>query len=208
MDMPATGTPAAVVVAEDPLVRSGLASLLGRQGIRTSQTATLTAAADSSAEVAVWDLGAEPKAVPERLEELARSRHTVVALLPDPSHAREAYEAGARALLLRDTEGPRLAAAMQAAAAGLFTADPIIAEALVPESDRDAAPPPGGELTPREAEVLENLASGLSNKEIGGRMGISDHTVKFHVNAILHKLGAGTRTEAVVRAARRGWITL
>jgi DNA-binding NarL/FixJ family response regulator len=39
-------------------------------------------------------------------------------------------------------------------------------------------------------------------------MGISDHTVKFHVNAILQKLGAGTRTEAVVRAARRGWITL
>jgi DNA-binding NarL/FixJ family response regulator len=64
------------------------------------------------------------------------------------------------------------------------------------------------ELTPREREVLQLLAEGLGNKEIARRLRISDHTVKFHVNAILGKLGARTRTEAVTRAARQGLITL
>jgi len=63
-------------------------------------------------------------------------------------------------------------------------------------------------LTPREAEVLELLAEGLSNKGIAARLGISDQTVKFHVAAICGKLAADNRTEAVRRAVRRGLITL
>lgn len=61
-------------------------------------------------------------------------------------------------------------------------------------------------LTPREVEVLEELAEGLSNKAIAARLGISDQTVKFHVAAICGKLGAANRTEAVRRAIRRGLI--
>ena len=64
------------------------------------------------------------------------------------------------------------------------------------------------DLTPRELEVLALVADGLPNKAIAGRLGISDHTVKFHVNAILSKLGAQSRTEAVTRAMRMGLITL
>ena len=64
------------------------------------------------------------------------------------------------------------------------------------------------ELTPRETEVLELMADGLTNKAIAQRLGISDHTVKFHVNAILGKLGAQSRTEAVVRATRLGLLFL
>jgi two-component system, NarL family, nitrate/nitrite response regulator NarL len=63
-------------------------------------------------------------------------------------------------------------------------------------------------LTPREAEVLNLLAEGLSNKLVADRLKISEHTAKFHVNAILTKLGAETRTEAVVLAARRGLLML
>lgn len=63
-------------------------------------------------------------------------------------------------------------------------------------------------LTPREAEVLGLLAEGLSNKLIADRLKVSDHTAKFHVNSILNKLGAETRTEAVVLAARRGLLML
>jgi len=63
-------------------------------------------------------------------------------------------------------------------------------------------------LTPREAQVLELLAEGLSNKGIAARLGISDHTVKFHVAAICGKLAADNRTEAVRRAIRRGLIAL
>ena len=57
--------------------------------------------------------------------------------------------------------------------------------------------PADEELTAREREVLQLVALGLPNKTIAGRLGISEHTVKFHVAAILAKLGAGSRTEAV-----------
>jgi ATP/maltotriose-dependent transcriptional regulator MalT len=63
-------------------------------------------------------------------------------------------------------------------------------------------------LTPREHDVLELVAEGLSNKAIGVRLGISDQTVKFHVASICGKLGVANRTEAVRRALRRGLITL
>ncbi len=63
-------------------------------------------------------------------------------------------------------------------------------------------------LTPREVQVLELLAEGMSNKAIAGRLGISDQTVKFHVASIAGKLGAANRTDAVRRAVRRGLITL
>ena len=63
-------------------------------------------------------------------------------------------------------------------------------------------------LTPRELEVLKRMAEGLSNKQIARELAISEHTIKFHVNAILGKLGAQSRTEAVVRATRAGLILL
>jgi two-component system, NarL family, nitrate/nitrite response regulator NarL len=63
-------------------------------------------------------------------------------------------------------------------------------------------------LTPREAEVLQLVAAGLPNKLIAERLGISEHTVRFHLNAIFGKLDAHTRTEAVTRAARLGVIAL
>lgn len=205
LSMDAARGPEVVVISDDPLVRSGLASLLQGQGIASASAQSLTAAADATAEVAVWDLGGSAAEVPDRLEELQSSRHTVIALLPDATHAASAYAAGARGLLLRDADGEALAGALAAARAGLVVADPIVAEALVPTREPIE---PGLDLTPRESEVLGHLSSGLSNKEIALKMGISDHTVKFHVNAILQKLGASTRTEAVVSAARRGLITL
>jgi len=67
---------------------------------------------------------------------------------------------------------------------------------------------PDEPLTTREQDVLELLSLGLSNKRIAERLGISEHTVKFHVNAIYGKLGASTRTEAVNRALRRGLLRI
>ena len=63
-------------------------------------------------------------------------------------------------------------------------------------------------MTTRELAVLRLVAEGLPNKTIAVRLGISEHTVKFHVNAILGKLGVASRTEAVVRATRLGLIFL
>jgi DNA-binding NarL/FixJ family response regulator len=83
--------------------------------------------------------------------------------------------------------------------------------ALAPEAAsrrRDAPEVIEEPLTPREVQVLELLAEGLANKAIAERLGISDQTVKFHVAAILGKLGVANRTEAVRVAVRRGLIAM
>ncbi len=96
------------------------------------------------------------------------------------------------------------------ASLGAARASEIEADALVVAPDGDRAGDDGFEepLTPREIQVLELLAEGLTNKGIAARLGISDQTVKFHVSSISGKLGAANRTEVVRRAARRGLITL
>ena len=92
-------------------------------------------------------------------------------------------------------------------ARGLTVVDPALAGAVFPARDRPL-PAPVEDLTRRERSVLQLLAEGLSNKDIAARLDISEHTVKFHVNAILGKLGAHSRIEAVTRAARLGLLIL
>jgi DNA-binding NarL/FixJ family response regulator len=113
------------------------------------------------------------------------------------------------AYLSRDADGEQLAAAVRAVAAGLVVIDPELGGQLGGQGTGAAGAPPGGaELTPREREVLHLVAVGLPNKLIARRLGVSEHTVKFHVGAILAKLGAASRTEAVHLAAQRGLIAL
>ncbi|MBZ5580421.1 MAG: helix-turn-helix transcriptional regulator [Acidobacteriia bacterium] len=85
--------------------------------------------------------------------------------------------------------------------------DPHDLEALLAGSGAAASPEPTG-LTPRELEVLRMLAEGAANKNIAWKLGISEHTVKFHVASILGKLHASTRTEAVAIGMRKGMILL
>jgi DNA-binding NarL/FixJ family response regulator len=89
---------------------------------------------------------------------------------------------------------------------GLMVLDPTLVSALPLVTDRSIEAPVEP-LTTREEQVLQQLAEGLSNRSIAQRLQISEHTVKFHINAILGKLGAQSRTEAVARAARLGLIT-
>ena len=85
--------------------------------------------------------------------------------------------------------------------------DPAPDVAVVHEH-HDEEPVAPEALTTREAEVLELLAEGLSNRRVAERLGISEHTVKFHVASIYGKLGASSRAELIRRAARRGLITI
>jgi DNA-binding NarL/FixJ family response regulator len=116
------------------------------------------------------------------------------------------------AILLKDAGAAELGAAIYAALQGLVILDPAIAHELTSQIVPNQ--PPSGELddidplTEREHQVLELLALGLPNKTIAIELGISEHTAKFHVGAIMSKLGAASRTEAVAIAARRGLLVL
>lgn len=121
-----------------------------------------------------------------------------------PAWTPEALRLGVRALLPRDAGAREVLAAVETAASGLAVVDPHELEQLLPaRSALSAENPP---LTPREIEVLRLMAEGDANKNIAWKLGISEHTVKFHVASILSKLNASTRAEAVALGMRRGMI--
>jgi len=199
-----------LLVADDPLARMGLAMLLSTQagGVVVGQVNTLffvddVAELDVRPDVVVWDVG---QAAPEMLPVWEEPGVPVVALAADEEQTAVIWSAGVRVLLRRELDLDRLWAAIQAAVHGLIVLDAELSGGLI-----TAVSPltlPIEDLTPRELEVLQHLAEGLTNKAIAQRLAVSEHTIKFHVNALMSKLGAQSRTEAVVLATRQGLITL
>jgi DNA-binding NarL/FixJ family response regulator len=199
-----------LVVGDDPLARAGLAGLLaGRSDLVVSGQASSEGLAATLAtrahDVIAWAPGAKPDESGERLRSAAAAGVPVVAIVSGSEQAAVALRAEARGLVHRNADGGTLGAALLAAAAGLVVLEPSLADEWLRQPGRPGADEP---LTPREREVLGLLAEGLGNKAIAARLGISEHTAKFHVNAILAKLGAGSRAEAIVLAARQGLIVL
>ena len=187
-------------------MRSGLVSLLGLESnfsiAGQGSTPDDSASSVRDAQVMLWDVAARAAVVSHAP---ALERTPTLALAQDDESALELLRGGAVGVLLRSADGERLVAALRAVAAGLGVFDPALLRTLL---GARAAPQDALLLTPREAEVLSLMAEGLSNKLIADRLKISDHTAKFHVNSILNKLSADTRTEAVVIAARRGLLML
>ena len=139
-----------------------------------------------------------------------RAPFIVIAASSDTAAMRAALMAGAGALLPSEASAEELRMALDALQRGLSLVPSGISKALA-RGDHICASPetaPAETLTPRELEVLAALADGASNKAIARRLGISFHTVKFHVAAILEKLDADSRTEAVAEGARRGLVML
>jgi DNA-binding NarL/FixJ family response regulator len=120
---------------------------------------------------------------------------------------------GARAILPRTADSNEIVAAIKAVAKGYvilrheFVAA-LLTEKSAPDESLHGTDADRVELTPRELEVLAAMADGASNKAIARRLGISFHTAKFHVAAILAKLDADSRTEAVTKAAQAGLVML
>lgn len=141
-----------------------------------------------------------------------RGRHDRVALVvlldgADPEDGVRALKAGARAVLHRSSSRNEIIAAIKVITSGLVVLPPELLATLLHE-----APPADdvlkAQLTRRELEVLAAMADGASNKAIARQLGISFHTAKFHVAAILAKLDADSRTEAVAKAAQSGLVML
>lgn len=210
-DSPGSTDVRVVAVAEDLLARAGLADLLERaSGLEVvAQAASgneLRAAISAyQPDALVWDVGwsEERNAWQERVNAQVERGMVVITLLSDAGQATEAWACGARAVLSREAGPQKIAAAVQAVHAGLLATEPAYFRSPHAEFD-----PPDESLTQRELEVLNLVAEGLSNRAIAFRLEISEHTVKFHVNGILRKLGAQSRTEAVVRATRIGLLLL
>lgn len=174
--------------------------------IQGSQAAGMRAL-EFRADVVLADLE-KPSSFP--LQTRLPVRGVVLVDNPEPGWTAHALRSGVQAILRRDAGAEDIIPALIAAYAGFVFLDPACARDLA-QQVRAPIPPSGAaneHLTPRELEVLGMLAEGLGNREIAGRLGVSDHTVKFHISSILDKLGAATRTEAVTLGLRLGLILL
>src|SRR6202162_2623183 len=137
-----------------------------------------------------------------------------IVLLTEVSDARSIsrlLRSGVRAILSRESEPDDVLSAIFAVYDGLVLLSMPTAESLAAvfgDQPLEVEDELSEEITSRETDVLRMLAEGLVNKDIAARLGISEHTVKFHVSSILDKLGASTRTEAVTQGIRRGLIPI
>lgn len=208
--------PIRVVVADDqPIIRDGFAAVIDS----ADDLSVVGRAADGldlvdlverhSPDVAVVDVRMprlDGIAATERIS--AQTKVLMLTTFDLHEYVTASLTAGARGFLLKDVPASRLLEAVRAIADGSLLLGPSVTERLVEELalDRGVRPsaPADHGLTPREGEVLELLAHGLSNAEIAERLVIAPETVKSHVSQILHTLGLRDRVQAVVFAYRNG----
>jgi NarL family two-component system response regulator YdfI len=200
-----------IVAATSALRRAGLESIIRSQP--DFQLAASTGALarlglyvrNSQADVVVADSDSPPE-----LADLSAASFVLLTEITDARTIARLLKAGVRSILPRESDPEEIVSAIYAAYNGhvLLSAQAAENLAVVYGDHEPEAEELAEEITPREAEVLRMLAEGLVNKDIASRLGISDHTVKFHISSILEKLGASTRTEAVTLGIRRGLIPI
>lgn len=208
------------IVSGLPAVRAGLAALVQADpecrviGVASPDSNLVSTLAEQPADVALLDLNGTDavETVIELTDALPGLRPLLLGPLPEGERLPVALAGRVWGYIPRSATGDEVLAAVRALASGLIAIDPALAVATfslqssaLEMSQEERA---GGDLTQREREVLQLIALGLPNKAIASRLGISEHTVKFHVAAILSKLGATSRTEAVRLGARRGLVIL
>ena len=211
-----------LVAATNSIVRAGLESILRASPDlavvdSSSDVATLAALIENhSPDVVLMELGRhDDEPVSEKLLALGVSPPVpAIVILADDLQGdwmTEALRLGVQAVLPRSATAEEIVLTVVAAAHGLVVLHPDVFDSLLPvlpSTIRALPTSPLQALTPREIEVLGMLAEGLGNKAIARRLGISEHTVKFHVSSIFTKLNASSRTEAVTLGARQGLIML
>jgi two-component system nitrate/nitrite response regulator NarL len=210
-----------LLIDDHALVRKGIEELLQSRGIQvvaavSSGEEGVRRARELVADIILLDIKMPGMSGIETLKSLRASgvRTPVVMLTMSREDAdlSAALRGGAQGYLLKDIEPEELVPALEAALRG----DNVVAPEMVgtlarlvqstagPEPEARRATAPFSELTPRELEILEHVADGLSNKMIARALEISDGTVKLHVKGILRKLGMHSRVEAAVSAVEHG----
>jgi DNA-binding NarL/FixJ family response regulator len=221
-----TERPTRVLIADDQrVVREGLAMLLdlldGVQVVGTAEDGerALELVRELEPDVVLMDLrmprcdGVQATA---RLRELApATRLLVLTTYADDRSVLEALRAGARGFLTKDAGAEQIEVALAAVMRGEAAIDPAVAHHLVEAvaggaaqqaAGRQSAPALPDGITPREAEVLELIAEGLSNAQIAQRLTVTEATVKSHINHLFAKTGVSDRAQAVIYAYRHGLV--
>jgi two-component system, NarL family, response regulator YdfI len=209
-----------LIVASSSISQSGLENLLrastSLQVVRVvSDFGQLSESVEElQPDVVVAEVTGQDRSLPEEILKMSEEAPVGIVLLVDDANTErdmEAFRGGVRAVLPRNVSSGAIIAAVEAVGAGLAVLLPAGLDTLLRESSashRAVSPPLVEALTPREIEVLGMMVEGWGNKEISTRLGISEHTVKFHVASIMGKLNASSRTEAVTSGIRHGLIML
>jgi two-component system NarL family response regulator len=200
-----------LVVDDHHVVRQGLVALInsvedmevvgeaadGRKGVELYQMRT--------PDITIMDLRLPVLSGVEAIQEIRkhnpRARVIVLTTFDGDENIYRALQAGARGYLLKDMFGDELMDAIRTVHAGRTRIPPVVAQRL---AERMGGP----DLTSRELDVLRLIVAGMSNKEIGNQLHISEATVKTHINNLLGKLGVSDRTQAATTAIQRGIVQL
>jgi DNA-binding NarL/FixJ family response regulator len=204
--------PIRVLIADDhPVVRAGLTSMLGTQteleivGSAASGEEVLAKLGQAKPDVLLLDLRMHGLSGVETLVAMKRAadetRVIILTSFETDEDIYRAVQAGAQGYLLKDTSLKEMVTAIRTVHAGKRYIPQDIAARLADRMMRT-------DLTPREIEILKLLSKGPTNKEIGQALGISENTVKNHVNSIIEKLEVSDRTEAATTAIQRGLISV
>ena len=200
-----------LLIAPDPLARAALAAMLAEDerchiiGRNDGTTDWSDLIELHEPDIILCDIGWQNSLT---LPEVRELDVPVVGLVADSEAGNTVWRQGGMAIVGRDSSAEMILAALQAAYHGLLTFQPEYLPSMIGggvDSAEITLPEP---LTAREIDVLNLLAQGMTNRAIAHALQISDHTVKFHVNALLTKLNAQSRTEAAVKATRLGLLSI
>jgi len=200
-----------LLVDDHPVVRFGLAAIIGTQsdlkvvGEASSGAESVELALRHQPDIVMMDLRLPGMSGVEAMkmihQELPETRFVVFTTYRGDEDIHQALEAGAQGYVLKGASHVELLTAIRTVVRGQRYIPPSVSTSL-------AGRPPSSELTNRELQILELIVNGLSNKEIAAGLGITEGTVKWHVNVLLGHLKVSDRTQAAVAALRRGIVHL
>jgi DNA-binding NarL/FixJ family response regulator len=218
-----------LVVDDHALFRVGIANILGREpdfevvGEADDSRSAVDRAIETSPNVILMDLSLPAPGGIETTQRIKRELPStaiiVLAVSEDEDALFDAIKAGAAAFILKDVGPDDLVTIIRRVVSGEYLindkvfAKPSVASRVLKEFRELAvygqeAAPIFAPLSPREVEILDNIAQGMTNKQVAYALSISEQTVKNHMSSILRKLSVNDRTQAVVYAMRQGWIRM
>ena len=218
-----------LIVDDHVLFRVGIAQILSKEpdlevvGEAEDSRSAMEAALDTSPNIILMDLSLPSPGGIETTQRIKRELPSVsiivLAVQEDEDALFDAIKAGAAAFILKDVSPDDLVNIIRRVSNGEYLindkvfSQPAVASRVLKEFRELAvygqeAAPIFAPLSPREVEILDNIAQGMTNKQVAYTLSISEQTVKNHMSSILRKLSVNDRTQAVVYAMRQGWIKM